>query len=1399
VKHHYDWTRYWYPRGVALELTDEGYLPDPALLAEAFTNRDVRSLRGLSEKACAILLGEVGSGRSIALEDDRTSMNADADGVGTARLLDLAKIASQDVLRQEIADALSVSPAEEGVQYVLIDGVDECPLPIAVVRADLIRELRKKVAASEGAGSVRVRITCRTAEWPRAFEDDLISVFGREAVAAYEIAPLTRRDVETAAHANAVEPTAFLQSIADSFAAPFAIRPVTLEFLLGYARRGERLPSTRQQLYEEGCLELCTETRGAEASTLSARERLAIARRIAALSIVTGRPTLLRRAAGEHPEAGDLEIDAIADDTTEPVRGAGSVAVTHANVEDTLRHTTLFSAASDTGRLRWSHRSYVEYLAATWFVESHVFAWQQLVPIVTDPMDPKGSLVPQLHGFTAWLAAVNREAFEHVLEVEPLLLVSSDSIELRGDDALRVAERLVALARDGTLPKRDPLTSRMLRKLRHPKLAALLLSALAGPEEDVRDIALEIALRAHVEDVGAAIVSIALDANEPAHLRVYGARVAGQIAPADERARLRPLLDLPPDEDPLDELRGYALIALWPGQLSPAELLAALRPQQKPDFFGAYTSFLRYRAGLHWTASTISIALAWIANVHEKSAPNELLTGRVAALETFADDIVIRAWDLLADDPTLLPAYAAAVLPRLLRLGAIVSDEATLLLAERMRKNPARRRDLVGALLDLRNDGSLRARLTIGHDRLLTTDDLAWLAERIGRTDDAEKQAALLDLMKITTSYGISVPVLDELYRLAQQSKPIASTYSWLFEGIKTDSSFADECRKLHAETVAHEAAKALKDVDRARRAALLPDALTESEVGNAAAFGKVLAALLANETDKTTHLFEIDVRRTSAWRAADATLRTRIVHAAQRFLTATTPDTRDWFTGPRALILLVLEVPEPLLLLAPEIWERWMPTVIKAPIIRGGEDLKSPVLKLLYRISPLVFLDAVVQRMKEEDAAGESLAILGDLNELWDTAVSERFASLLTAHELSTRSEIALVKAMLRHDPPAGSAAAEKMLNEAADTDTRRMIAAAIWLVPTTEIWETLWHQLADDNAFAESVALDVAGANDLPDALYLKRLNERQLADLHLWLQAHFPRAADPPPTAGFGPPREHLGPMRDAIIQSLAFRGTVAACDELRRIAAAVPNTPDIGAWIRSAESARRVVGWQPLQPRDVLRLAAEKTTRVVRNAEQLLQVVLDLLRGLEEHFRGPHSPVLAIWNENKEDKRKVFEPKDEDAFARRVAEHLQTVAGGTRLIVNREVKIREGQFTDIIVDALTSGGTEQLSVIIECKGCWHAEVRTAMETQLVGTYMRDLGVGHGIYLVGWFHCERWADAAEHVRPSACPGNRATLLQVLNDQAVSIPVNLTVRAVVMDCTIPDRPRKTEAETEG
>lgn len=120
----------------------------------------------------------------------------------------------------------------------------------------------------------------------------------------------------------------------------------------------------------------------------------------------------------------------------------------------------------------------------------------------------------------------------------------------------------------------------------------------------------------------------------------------------------------------------------------------------------------------------------------------------------------------------------------------------------------------------------------------------------------------------------------------------------------------------------------------------------------------------------------------------------------------------------------------------------------------------------------------------------------------------------------------------------------------------------------------------------------------------------------------------------------------------------------------------------------------------------------------------------------------------------------------------------------------LRARLGSRTDIKVEAISrteTGGTHNvITAVIETKGCWNAELLTAMQTQLVEDYLVRLATSAGIYLVGWFDKPKW-DPTDSRRTRTPDWTHDEAQSQLDAQAAAQPEAFIVRAVVLDCHAP------------
>jgi hypothetical protein len=320
-----------------------------------------------------------------------------------------------------------------------------------------------------------LRITCRTAVWPSVLEEFLKEHWGDGGLGVYELAPLRKQDVGTAARVDGLAPDAFLNEVARREAAPLASRPLTLRFLLNVYRTDGSFPPTRSELYRRGCLQLCEEANQMRRDAgyrgqYSGAQRLAIAARLAAATVFGNRGAIWTGPDLGDVPSGDVRLAELATGE-EPVEDH-PFDVTESALMEAL-DTGLFSSRGP-HRMGFAHQTYAEYLAA-WYLHTHGVRREQAVTLLRHPDDPERKLVPQLYEVASWLAGVDVSVFDQILKVDaPVLLRSDIGIVDPGRRAALVG-RILGLADSGDWVDVDWGLWGHYHKLMHPNLSAQLL------------------------------------------------------------------------------------------------------------------------------------------------------------------------------------------------------------------------------------------------------------------------------------------------------------------------------------------------------------------------------------------------------------------------------------------------------------------------------------------------------------------------------------------------------------------------------------------------------------------------------------------------------------------------------------------------------------------------------------------------------------------------------------------------------------------------------------------------------------------------------------------------------------------------------------------------------------
>jgi hypothetical protein len=498
---------------------------------------------------------------------------------------------------------------------VVLDQLDESPLLLR-----LERRLQALLNSEENLPAFRFLIGCRTADYPPALTNLLETYTGSCRLA--DLAPLTREQAVELAESAGVSGSSLVEAATERGAAPLAATPLTLGLLVGVFREEGELVGGPIDLFEKGVRLLLDEWNRSRAEEdpkqTSVPERLAIAQRIAAHLLLSGRRSLWR---GNilHAAQHDLLADQIVGGTEQLPNGPFDVDLI--SVGETLR-TALFSY-DETDRARFRHSSLAAYLAAGYLHERGLPRRQLEGLLLTSPGDGSRVVPSFLRETAAWLVALDPSS-SWLIEVDPVGFAAYSPLIEPPQIRKLIVEQLLDRAAEVELDDRAPVA----RRLWHPSLGEQLAEALsdlpppAGGEWPTRARA-RLALRL-AEESGPApevldpILQIAEDDRWNAHVRQLASRAGFTTDPDIAAGRLADILrPLGNDEhatavDPEDELRGTLLDLLWPQHVSTEDVLPLLRARRKRNLLGSYAMFLHnFPSSL--SEADLPVVLPWAA------------------------------------------------------------------------------------------------------------------------------------------------------------------------------------------------------------------------------------------------------------------------------------------------------------------------------------------------------------------------------------------------------------------------------------------------------------------------------------------------------------------------------------------------------------------------------------------------------------------------------------------------------------------------------------------------------------------------------------------------------------------------------------------------------------------
>lgn len=1411
-KPRFHWERFWVPRTGLVDLSDGGFLLDPTHFGLRSSVSGAQQLSDLASYRALVLLGEPGIGKSTTLLEEAVRLRELSSDDTIVMHEDLRAYSSESLLYERVFQSSEFIDWRKGAAHLILhlDSLDE-----ALLRIDSIANLLADEIPRLPTERLSIRIACRTAVWPSATLEIAFSrIWGKAALDVFELAPLRRRDVVAAAETNGIDADTFIRELYSASAVPFAIKPLTLNLLFALFKKEGRLPRSVAEIYFRGCLTLCEEQslsrRDARRfGVYTSAQRLRVASRIAAASMFANRYAVWTGPEGEGVPSEDISVSTLTGRREEG--DFPSFEVTEQSIRETL-DTGLFTSRGDS-RMGWAHQGYAEFLAAQYLSTKDLKPRNTLKLI----SHPSGGLVPQLNVVAAWIASISGEVRREIVQSEPLVLLQGDLTNWEDADLGQLCHSLLVAYDESRAHDLAFSTPAMYAKLNHPGLSEILRPYIVERSRNLlsRRTAILIAESCRLQALERDLLKLALDGAEDPYLR---SRAVDALSACGEETILPQLLPLAKGEagsDPDQEIKGYALQTLWPKYITISELFETIT-QSSDGFFGGYAEFLTKTLPGTLSREHLPVALAWATSFVQASGH-----GGDFHRKSLADSIFVQAWASL-DDPGLIDPLLDYVLVRL-RAHFELFGGSRIAGAEAFHHEldmdiTRRKRFLVAAA---RRPLSMIDAYHLNRARLYLRKDLEWLLSSCpgGEVYDPElNPETLCNMVRVVADFD-DAECFNSVYEAASRWPALWHSFRGVFEGVLIASDDARQLRETHCKLKALEQNRPpLPTTPPAVRIAQLLDMF---ESGDWNAWWRLNMELTLSATST---FYESDlvysISSMAGWTEADASTRQRILRNAYKYLHIGQTSASEWvgtthlrrndLAAFRAMLLLKEFDTASYRAIPAHVWKKWAPAIAGIPRSHeSSEEAKrqTDVVADALAAAPNEFVTAVrdVMRKERERAVGDdghqqqtpgaSFFILRQLDGCWSSDILKAGIFEELQDERNSEDQLAsILNALLsaRFAPARDFAIAHL----GAGGPYTLTLTASLALHCAAEAWETIWRVLIEDADLGRQFFLQIAQQYSFQLPFY-EHLTEDQLAELYLFLEQMFPRNADPERRAGearWVGPRDSLVYLRDGIPQQIANRGTAAAVTAMQWLVAKLPEQHWLSFRLLEAQRVMRLKTWSPLTPKELFGLIASKDRVLVRSADDLCELLVETLRNFERELHSEQNPVRSLWD--RQAGGATFRPIEEDGFSDAVRLFLRRELVEKGIIANREVEVARvpgapiGRRTDIRIDALRhspdSGVFDNITAVIESKGCWNSALFDALKDQLYADYMVTLRAPVGIYLVAWFDKLKWD--SEDRRRGQTPELTIPEVQArLDYEANSIPQGYFVRAVVIDCHAP------------
>ena len=532
--------------------------------------KESRPLKAFRDTLAYVLLGDPGAGKTTAFKAEYEALGEDAHLI-TAR------------------NFLAFNPQDHPEwrdKILFIDGLDE----VRAIRRNMITPFDEIRGRLDSLGKPRFRLSCRAADWLGANDrSSLESVSPDSKVTVLRLNPLTDSDITDILNSrpDISDAQEFIALAQERRVYELLKNPQTLEMLADVVAQGGGWPKSRKEIFEMACGQMIHEHNeehqaAQDSNTPPAPDQLLdAAGRLCAVQLISGVAGYTLRG---QPDEGYPTLDQYGYDSPEMLRHALA--------------TKLFKGVSN-NRFAPVHRHIAEFLGARHLAQ--IIGTRLPARRVIALIEGKdGTVVTEMRGLSAWLAAHCKDARADLIERDPIgvglygdirefstdekraLLKSLNSEGVRLDPVWNMTAAFGALATPDMEPAIKAILSDNNPDRDHQMFTDFVLRFLreGGPLPNLSELLLEIVRddtrwpRVNYAALDAFIHNCPDSREKTGELKALLADIhTGSLSDAD------------------NELLGTLLAQLYPQELPPSEVWDYLSEEGNPELIGRHLQF----------------------------------------------------------------------------------------------------------------------------------------------------------------------------------------------------------------------------------------------------------------------------------------------------------------------------------------------------------------------------------------------------------------------------------------------------------------------------------------------------------------------------------------------------------------------------------------------------------------------------------------------------------------------------------------------------------------------------------------------------------------------------------------------------------------------------------------